>query len=756
MKSKYAQKLNNLNILLGTHIAFKLVIILTLFIVLYTTIWVKELYLTIIKTSAYIQIFIFLTLAMVMLAINNPKSFDVCSPFLHYIYLIISILELGIIICEIYYMIQNLHIFIPIFHECSYYRTYEEISDSEYKRTCLFYTIDYNNELPYKYICYYNSENEYYNSFCDGLICGKDKKETINSYLKCYGNVDKDSIHFDEYNDFYLKEIELINRYKSSSLFACFRKEKIIKNENIFNEKCPDSNPIKKMLIFIYSDIILHFLIDFLFIYEFILLQKVKEIYSNLVLIQSVAHINIVPNEDDINSEINKNKQTFNTDNRDPQSQYTFNLQKDGSQTIIIEPGNQNNNIQDNGYKLNMSTQNQLTQFENMMIDYTEYNYRNDDNNRNIETIENNGVINRKAKIFKLDKRKTSNNNNIDEKLRNNLNYMKEANKKNSGKRMVIIEVKKDEEYGINKINFFIKKKRKKKTFKLRNSENYKNEDLKTINTNVIGNNNNDINIIAEKKMIQIDTRNKKGEKENKNNYIDKDSKDLLKENTDNKKNKKSVTFSSNNNSNDNIKTIRNKFQKNKLDIDVKNKSNVFKKNNDLEELDIEQELSDSAINSNKNENNSEDKKMINTLQDDIVKKLKKNKYKEKQKNEEEINKKVIKKISPVIEKTKDFEKEMSDEKIFNSNDCINDSNDNNNNNNKESKNDEKNDDKKKKSLNDIHINSDIFLTDEEIENKNEKNENKIKSNNHEKQPHEKTIIKLSSINTTLTTSNKK
>ena len=739
MKSKYAQKLNNLNILLGIHIAFKLVIILTLFIVLYTTIWVKEIYLTIIKTSAYIQIFIFLALALVMLAANNPKSFDVCSPLLHYIYLIISILELGIIICEIYYMIQNLQIFLTVFHECPYYRTYAEISDSDYKRTCLYYTLDYNNELPYKYICYYNSENEYYNNFCDGLICKKNTKDSINSFIQCFGNVEKESIHFDDNNEFYLKELELINRYKSSSLFACFRKEKIIKNENLFNKKCPDSNPVEKMLIFIYSDIILHFLIDFLFIYEFILLQKIKEIYSNLVLLQSVAHLNIVPNEDDINSEINRNKQTFNTDNRDPQSQYTFNMQRENSQTIIIEPGQNNNNIQDNDNKLNMSTQNQLTHFENMAVDYNEYNYKNDDN-KNKEPIENNGLINLKAKIFKL-KREKTNNTNIDEKLMKNLNHMKENNTKNSNKRMVIVDVKKDEEYGINKINFFIKKKRKKKSikYKITKTRNNINDDLKTINTNIIGNNINDINIIDNKTATQINTKNKNSERESKKDFFQKESTNVLKEIKDNKRYKRIVSFSLN--ENNSIKIIRNKISGNNMDINIKNKSNILKRNNNLDGIEINQESSDKTINSKSNKNISEDKIMLDTIESDVIKKLKKNKYKD----EEDINKKIIKKKSHEIEKKKGSEKEISDEKIFNSNDCINDSNDNNR--------DNQIDDSKKKSLNDIHINSDLFLTDEKLENK---NDNKIINNNIENHPHEMYIIKLSSVNSTLTASNKK
>ena len=84
MKSNYERKLNKANIILGIHIAFKLIIILTLFIILFTIIWVKQIYLKIIKSSAYIQLFIFLIIALVMLAINNPKQLDICYPFLNF------------------------------------------------------------------------------------------------------------------------------------------------------------------------------------------------------------------------------------------------------------------------------------------------------------------------------------------------------------------------------------------------------------------------------------------------------------------------------------------------------------------------------------------------------------------------------------------------------------------------------------------------------------------------------------------------
>ena len=464
MKSNYARRLNRINILLSIHIALKLVIILILFVVLYTTIWLKEKYLTLIKTSIYIQIFIFLSTVFVMLSINNPKSFDICYPFMNYCYLILSILEKSIIIIEIIILVQNLQNFIKVFHECAYYRTYEEIIDKEYKRTCFYYITDYNNELPYKYICYYNSENEYYNKFCDGFICKKNYDIIqINTYIKCYGNVDRSSIHFSGDNEFYLKDIELINRYKSSNLYACFRKEKIIKNENIFNKDCPDSNPINKMLIFIYSDIILHLLIDFLFIYEFILLQKIKQIYGNLVLLQSNAPINYINDEDlPNNNNSNTNKQTCNTDHRElleyPQTLNTFNVPIQNSQTIIIEPGHRDKNNRGN----NIDMENQNGQEDDIEVVYNE--------NTDKESNENNGVISRKAKILNFKNRNLKERKkkiikiNYGENIDNNL----DKSKQNQNQRMAILDIKKDDEYEINRINFFIKKKTRKKRNKIK------------------------------------------------------------------------------------------------------------------------------------------------------------------------------------------------------------------------------------------------------------------------------------------------
>ena len=507
MKSNYAKKLNYSNMILGIHATFKLVIILILFVVLYSSIWIKEYYLIYVKVSVYVQIFVFLTLAIVILVLNNPQSMDICSNFINIFYIIISILELGIIVTEIYFLIKNLNNFLTSFHECPYIRTYEEITDLEFRRTCLFYNIDNNNELPYKYICYYNSENEYYNSFCDGLICKKNvNRNEINSLVKCYKTIDKNEIKFPLENEFYLKEFELIYKYKSSNLYACFRKNKVEENENIFNKKCPDSNPVKKMLIFIYSDFILHLLIDFLFIYEYIKIKKVKEIYSNLVILENANQDNILSNEDEINiqnyfnNSKTNNKQTFNTDNINQGQYQSYQIQRENAETIIIAPGYKNseveeikstNNEEDNNITgIIKSSENQLNQYDNIIVHYNQ----NEQEIKNNEKNENDGVINRKAKIFNHKKKVNEENKKGDDILRDSKN------------KMISVEINKEEEYGINRINFFIKKKNRKNTNqKRKKSKNniQRKKDLKNdiINTNknISLNNYNNIHISKNK-----------------------------------------------------------------------------------------------------------------------------------------------------------------------------------------------------------------------------------------------------------------
>ena len=573
MKSKYTHNLNNANIILGIHITFKLGIILILFIIQYTTIWVKEMYLSIIKTSIYIQIFIFLTLCIIMIALNNPNLMDFCYTFLNFFYLVVSILELGIIISEIYFMIQNFQKFIFVFHECPYYRTYKEISDLEYKRTCLYYITDYNNELPHKYICYYNSENEYLNNFCDGLMCRKNNnKQKINENVKCYGNVDKSNINFDKDREFYLKEMELINRYRQSNLYACFRSEKLIKDENIFNKKCPDSNPIRNMIIFLYIDIIIHLLIDFLFIYEFILFQRIKDIYMSLINSRNRIPINASNDEDTRNENSEENKQTFNTDNRISMRSHSQNgSQKENSQTFIVVEGFDNyGNIKD----IKNSNRADLNE-------YIEYYEKSENKNENNCENDNVGILKRSKLLNKNKSKKV----NINEKkqLYSNLK----------------MEITRNEEYCINSINFIINKKKRNKNIE----EEALNE--KNHNTNIN---------IDNKNLISIKINdNKKYKKTNQNNINNSDENNLF---------------------NDGIEVLKTKIKKNKSNSKSKINNLSVKVNNSFN-ISLKKELSQKNIFTNFNRNNSGDKafeKTFKSLKNDIMKNINK-KLKNKNKN---------------------------------------------------------------------------------------------------------------------------
>ena len=350
MRTIYSEKLKLSNKLLGFHAFFKLSLILLLFVVLSSTIWMKEKYLNYVKASIYSQIFLLLVLLIQILVLNNPKFFDVCEPYIEYIYLICSILELALIIMELFAMKKNLNIFIIIFHDCPYYRTFNEIIDNQYKRSCLYYNnmTTFENNYNYQYICYYNSEEEYHNSFCDGFFCSKSQIKNLikNNGIKCKISDNKNILIFNEDNPYYKQEDKLIVKY-IGNLYICTRKNKIEKNNDILNDSCPDDNPLKKNIIYIYVDFILHFILDFLFVYEFILIININKLYTkikrelhlgNLNSQQSNAEINNMNPSRSQSEEYTENKQTFNTENQNRERVESNSHQhKDSTQTIIIE-----------------------------------------------------------------------------------------------------------------------------------------------------------------------------------------------------------------------------------------------------------------------------------------------------------------------------------------------------------------------------------------------------------------------------------
>lgn len=304
MEQKYSKALIKSNIVLGVHSLLKGILVLLLFIILYSIIWIREKYLNYIKISVYIQLIIFLILIVVILITNNPRFFDICLNSSLYIFLIISIFQISIIIMESLGLIANLKQFVNFFHECPYYRTYNDILESKYQRSCLFYNEDPYSEEQYKYICFYNSEEEYFDNFCDGLLCQKNNNfyDNENDFVKCIG-VNTNLIAFPENSIYYKKEKQLFDKKKNKKVYLCSRKKRLDEiimdslNENdngndnddedkskcdMKNIECPDNNPMKKYIVFIYIEIILHFLADLLFVYEFFMIKNLNVTYFQI------------------------------------------------------------------------------------------------------------------------------------------------------------------------------------------------------------------------------------------------------------------------------------------------------------------------------------------------------------------------------------------------------------------------------------------------------------------------------------------
>ena len=359
MEKNYSKALSRANILLGVHCILKGILILLLFIILYSIIWIKEKYLNYLKISVYIQLLIFLFIIAVILFNNNPNFFDMCLKCILYIFLIFSIIQILIIILELFGIIQNFNNFIKFIHECPYYRSYNDIIDSKYQRTCLFYNEDPNSKEPFKYLCYFNSEDEYYNKFCDGLICKQNNNfiKNENDFIKCSG-ININLITFSDNNLFFQKEKILFDKKKNKKFYLCSRKKRVDKYNNDDNDKtnnieCPDKNPSKKYIVFIYIDFIFHILIDFLFIYEICIIKNVNKLYFDMN-----ENCKLKKNTDTLDSQSNRSNNRVNN----PSVNQVITIidkkkaknQSENSEDIKIEDSLENNNKNENKKKRNI------------------------------------------------------------------------------------------------------------------------------------------------------------------------------------------------------------------------------------------------------------------------------------------------------------------------------------------------------------------------------------------------------------------
>ena len=371
MEQKYSKALIKSNIVLGVHSLLKGILVLLLFIILYSIIWIREKYLNYIKISVYIQLIIFLILIVVILITNNPRFFDICLNSSLYIFLIISIFQISIIIMESLGIIANLKQFMNFFHECPYYRTYNDILESKYQRSCLFYNEDPYSEEQYKYICFYNSEEEYFNNFCDGLLCQKNNNfyDNENDFVKCIG-VNTNLIAFPENNIYYKKEKQLFDKKKNKKVYLCSRKKRLDEiimdslddneDENdedqskcdMKNIECPDNNPMKKYIVFIYIEIILHFLADLLFVYEFFMIKNLNVIYFQInVNNHIVIPINtIVSQRNMINNRVNAtsvNRIIVNIDKKKSKNSNLNEINSENEEEKKMDNNSEMNNVND-------------------------------------------------------------------------------------------------------------------------------------------------------------------------------------------------------------------------------------------------------------------------------------------------------------------------------------------------------------------------------------------------------------------------
>ena len=172
-------------------------------------------------------------------------------------------------------------------------KNHRDIIDSKYQRSCLFFNEDLYADDKYKYLCFFNSEEEYYNKFCDGLLCHTNNKfyNDEKDFTKCTG-INVNLITFPENNIYFQKERLLFEKKKNKKIYLCSRKIRMdeVELENgieskydIKNIECPDNNPSVKYIVFIYIELILHILVDLLFIFEFFAVRNLNKIYLNMV-----------------------------------------------------------------------------------------------------------------------------------------------------------------------------------------------------------------------------------------------------------------------------------------------------------------------------------------------------------------------------------------------------------------------------------------------------------------------------------------
>ena len=191
--------------------------------------------------------------------------------------LILTFTNYILYIIVIYSLISNFKQFNSFYYDCPYIRLLNgnliNNDTYKYKRTCINYELN-------QYVCFYNSTKEYINTYCDGVLCKKDKNiPEIMNKVYC-SNIYMDNItqNIKYSNNINGMIIDNINKFLyNNELYLCKRKNEIDKNNKLIGNKCPDENPIKSYIFAIYGYICSCFFECSFFIYLSFYLKKLKK-----------------------------------------------------------------------------------------------------------------------------------------------------------------------------------------------------------------------------------------------------------------------------------------------------------------------------------------------------------------------------------------------------------------------------------------------------------------------------------------------
>ena len=125
------------------------------------------------------------------------------------------------------------------------------------------------------------------------------------------------------------------------------------------NIECPDNNPMKKYIVFVYIEIILHFLADLLFVYEFFMLKNLNVTYFSI----NVNNHIVIPT----NTIVSQRNMINNRVNATSVNRIVVNIDRKKSQNSNLNQINSENEEEkkmDNNSEMNNENENEIAEEE--------------------------------------------------------------------------------------------------------------------------------------------------------------------------------------------------------------------------------------------------------------------------------------------------------------------------------------------------------------------------------------------------------